>query len=118
MNVDPISVVRRMYEAGNQRDYDAVREIFAPDFYSHPLQETGVETVLKNWRTAFGLFPEMRLTPQRMIVQGDRVAVWSKIENVTGQPELMELIRVADGRVAELWGLSNLAWRRAPRASG
>ena len=46
-----------------------------------------------------------------MISDGDRVAVWSRIENVPGDPELMEIIRVADGRIAEVWALGTI--RRA-----
>jgi predicted ester cyclase len=109
--MDPIAVVERMYSAANDRDYDTVPEIFARDFYSHPLRQVGFEPIRAAWRTIFERFPELRVTPQRMIATGDQVAVWSTIENVPGEPEMMELIRVADGRIAELWGLSSLAWR-------
>jgi hypothetical protein len=35
-----------------------------------------------------------------------------RLEQGTGEPAtMMELIRVADGRVAELWGLGTLRWR-------
>lgn len=83
----------------------------APDFYSHPLKQTGVEPIRLAWQAMIERFPELRVTPRRMIASGDRVAVWSVIENVPGEPEMMELIRVDGGRIAELWGLSNLAWR-------
>jgi hypothetical protein len=88
-----------------------VQEIFAPDFYSHPLRQVGFEPIRTAWRTITGRFPDLRVTPVRMIATGDRVAVWSTIENVPGEPEMMELIRVADGQIAELWGLSSLTWR-------
>jgi hypothetical protein len=31
----------------------------------------------------------------------------------TGEPRptIMEIIRIADGRIAELWGVTNLSWR-------
>jgi hypothetical protein len=48
-----------------------------------------------------------------MITDGDRVAVWSKIENMPGTPELMELIRVADGRIAEVWAFGTIRRHRA-----
>jgi hypothetical protein len=43
-----------------------------------------------------------------------------KIENTPGggDAEMMELVRVADGRVAELWGLSSLTWRPGSEITG
>lgn len=109
--MEPTAVVRRMFDAANARDLDAVPEIFAPDFHSHPLGRTGVEPIRAAWQMIFERYPDARVVPQRMIASGDRVAVWSKIENAPGEPELMELIRVADGRIAELWGLTNASLR-------
>ncbi|MFI5895120.1 ester cyclase [Actinoplanes sp. NPDC051513] len=105
--MDATATVERMYAAANGRNLDALPEIFAADFYSHPLRQRGVEPIRAAWKTIFETFPELRVTPRRMIAAGDRVAVWSVIENVPGEPELMELIRVADDRIAELWGLSS-----------
>ena len=109
--MNPVATVERMYTAANGRDLDALPEIFAPDFYSHPLRQTGVGPIRAAWKTIFETFPDFRVTPRRMFATGDRVAVWSVIENVPGEPELMELIRVADGRIAELWGLSSVSLR-------
>ncbi|WP_433360852.1 ester cyclase [Actinoplanes sp. CA-142083] len=109
--MDATDTVERIYRAANARDLDALPEIFAADFYSHPLQQRGVEPIRAAWKAIFETFPDIRVTPRRMIASADRVAVWSAIENVPGEPELMELIRVADGRVAELWGLSSLSLR-------
>nr|WP_296074736.1 nuclear transport factor 2 family protein [uncultured Actinoplanes sp.] len=112
--MEPVVMVQRMYSAANERDFDAVEDIFAPDFYSHPLRQSGVEPIRSAWRTIAERFPRLRVTPHRMIAAGDRVAVWSAIENVPGEPEMMELIRVDKGRIVELWGLSNLSWRSSP----
>lgn len=111
--MEPTNAVQRMYAAANSRDIDAVAEVFAPDFYSYPLRQTGIEPIRAAWRTIFERCPDLRVTPQRMIAVGDRVAVWSTIENTPGggDAEMMELIRVADGRIAELWGLSSLTWK-------
>lgn len=112
MSDDPTAVVHRLYAAANSRDLDAVDDIFAPDFYSHPLRQSGVEPIRAAWRTIFERVPSLRVTPVEMIANGDRVAVWARVERDCGEPAtMMELIRVADGRIAELWGLSTLSWR-------
>jgi ribosomal protein S18 acetylase RimI-like enzyme/ketosteroid isomerase-like protein len=110
--------VERMFAAANRGDYQAADEIFTEDFRSHPLGTTGVAAIRESWREMFARYPGLKVVPQRMLSDGDRVAVWSKIENMPGTPELMELIRVQDGRVAELWGLGtirqNLGMRLEP----
>ncbi|MEV6846457.1 GNAT family N-acetyltransferase [Actinoplanes sp. NPDC051411] len=110
--------VERMFAAANRGDYEAADTVFTADFRSHPLGTTGIPPIRDSWRAMFTRFPGLRVVPQRMISDGDRVAVWSKIENMPGTPELMELIRVRDGRVAELWALGtirqNLGMRLEP----
>jgi predicted SnoaL-like aldol condensation-catalyzing enzyme len=107
-----LEVIHRMYDAANNRDLAAIDEIFAPDFRSHPMGTTGVEAIRSGWRQVMALHPDLRVEPIEMITNGDRVAVWSRVHTGTGEPAtLMELIRVADGRIAELWGLSSRSWR-------
>jgi predicted SnoaL-like aldol condensation-catalyzing enzyme len=103
-----IAAVERMYAAANRGDHRAADGIFTADFRSHPLGTTGVAPIRDSWREMFARFPGLRVVPLRMISDGDRVAVWSKIENMPGTPELMELIRVADGRIAELWAVGTI----------
>lgn len=105
-------VVRRMYEAANRHDLTAIDDIFAPDFYSHSMGKGGVETVHEAWGQIMGRYPDLRVEPAEMIAVGDRVAVWARVHHGPGEPAtMMEMVRVADGRIAEVWGLSNLRWR-------
>lgn len=107
-----MDVIHRMYDAVNRRDLAAIDEIFAPDFHSHPMGTTGIEHVRSAWRQIMERHPDLRVEPVEMIADGDRVAIWSRTHTGTGEPgTLMELIRVADDRVAELWGLSSRKWR-------
>jgi predicted SnoaL-like aldol condensation-catalyzing enzyme len=107
-----LDVIRRMYDAANTRDLDAIDGIFARDFRSHPMGTVGSEHVRAAWRHIMERYPDFRVEPVEMIANGDRVAVWSRVHVGEGEPEtLMELIRVADDRVAELWGLSSRTWR-------
>ena len=107
--MEPIDVVRRIYEAANRHDLEAIPGIFAADFYSHPMRTTGLEPIREAWRTIMQLYPGLRVEPVEIIATGDRVAVWARVHHGQGEPAtMMELIRVADDRVAEVWGLSTL----------
>jgi predicted SnoaL-like aldol condensation-catalyzing enzyme len=104
----PETVVRRMYQAANNHDLTAIDEIFAPGFRSHPMGTTGRDPIRRAWRQIMERYPDLRLEPLEMITDGDRVAVWTRI--FPGPATMMELIRVTDGQIAELWGVSNLKW--------
>jgi uncharacterized protein (TIGR02246 family) len=107
--MDPISVVQRMYAAANAHDLTAIDDIFAPDFYSHAMRRAGRDPIRAAWRAMFERYPALRLTATEMISRGDRVALWTRIDIGEGPPAtMMEMVRVADGRVAEVWGLSTL----------
>ncbi|GGV02406.1 hypothetical protein GCM10010211_82190 [Streptomyces albospinus] len=45
-----------------------------------------------------------------MLVEGDKAAVRTSVHGVPGQqpPTMLEIFRVRDGRIPELWGLSCL----------
>ncbi|MFF5293160.1 ester cyclase [Paractinoplanes globisporus] len=109
--MNPETVVRRMYQAANTRDLDAIDEIFAADFRSHPMGTTGRDPIRRAWRQVTERFPDLRIEPLEVITDGDRAAAWTRIHGPAEPATIMELVRVADGRIAELWGLSNLNWR-------
>jgi hypothetical protein len=48
-----------------------------------------------------------------MLADGDRLAVRTIVHGTPAgePPTIMEIIRMADGRIAELWGVTNLSWR-------
>jgi predicted SnoaL-like aldol condensation-catalyzing enzyme len=115
MSAEATAAVERMFAAANRGDYEAADNVFTADFRSHPLGTTGIPPIRDSWREMFTRFPGLRVVPQRMFSDGDRVAVWSKIENMPGTPELMELIRVADGKVAEVWALGTIRQNLAAR---
>ncbi|GAA5200224.1 hypothetical protein GCM10023322_77620 [Rugosimonospora acidiphila] len=104
------AAARRMYTAFNDRDYGAVEEIFTADFYSHPLAATGPESVARAWQRFHEAFPEVQMVVEDLIVEADRVAVRTSVRGVPGgqSPTMLEIFRVDNGRVAELWGLSSL----------
>jgi predicted SnoaL-like aldol condensation-catalyzing enzyme len=104
------AAARRMYTAFNTHDYAAVEEIFTADFYSHPLAATGPESVARAWQRFHEAFPEVQMVVEDMVVEENRVAVRTSVRGVPGQrpPTMLEIFRVRNGRIAELWGLSSL----------
>ncbi|GII81970.1 hypothetical protein Sru01_69520 [Sphaerisporangium rufum] len=114
MTDDVRAVARRMYAAFNARDHAAAAEIFTADFYSHPLGTTGPESVTRAWQRLHQTHPAVRVQVEDMIVEGDTVAVRTSVHGVPGErpPTMLEIFRLRDGRIAELWGLSSL--RRDP----
>lgn len=113
---DMKALVQRMYSAASAGDFDAVDEIFAPDFHSHPLGTNGRDPVRKGWMAIRARFPELHVTAEDMIVDGDRIAVRGAVRPTPDTADadrspIMEMIRVADGRIAELWAVANFSWR-------
>lgn len=106
----------RMYEAFNARDLSNLNAVLAEDFVSHPLGTTGIAPVVSAWSGLFTACPDIRVTVEDMLVDGDKVAVRSLLHGVPGgegeaAPAMMEIFRVSRGRIAELWGLSALGRR-------
>jgi hypothetical protein len=108
---DPRDLVRRMHDVLVTKDVSIADEIFAPDFYSHPL-DGGIDRVKASWTRILAEHPDLRSTIEDMLVDGDRVASRATVTGLSSGPGTMfEIIRVADGRIAELWGASTLNLR-------
>jgi predicted SnoaL-like aldol condensation-catalyzing enzyme len=101
------ALAHRMHDAFNTNNFAAVDEIFAPDFYSHPRGTTGPASVRESWTAMRARYPELRTIVEDVLVDGDRVAMRSTLHG-GAEGELFEIFRVADGRIAELWGVSTL----------
>ncbi|MER6575684.1 nuclear transport factor 2 family protein [Nonomuraea sp. NPDC001023] len=110
MTGDARAAAHRMYAAFNARDHAATAEIFAADFRSHPLGTTGPDSVSQAWRRFHEAFPDVQVVVEDLVVEGDTVAVRTSVQGIPGRepPTMLEMFRVRDGRIAELWGLSSL----------
>jgi predicted SnoaL-like aldol condensation-catalyzing enzyme len=103
------AAARRMYAAFNDHDHTAALDILSPDFYSHPLGTTGAQSIVESWERFHDAFPEARVTVEDMVVEGDTVAVRLAVHGIPDQsPTMLEIYRVREGRIAELWALSSL----------
>jgi predicted SnoaL-like aldol condensation-catalyzing enzyme len=114
---DASALVQRMQECFNTRQFDQADDLFTPGFFSHPLGTTGFQAVSGAWRNLTARFPGMRVAADDILADGDKVAVRSSVGG-TGAPDgnappmLLEIFRIEDGRLAEMWGATE-----GPRAS-
>ena len=104
----------RMHEAFNTGNLAAADEIFAPGFVSHPLGTTGAESIKRAWSSMQQRFPGLRSVVEDVLVDGDKAAIRSTLHGVEQTvskrlPEIIEVYRVENGRIAELWGVTTLA---------
>lgn len=118
------SIVRRFFEVGPSKgDLDAANELLAPDFFLHvPLPCSpgvrGIDEVVSACRAAF---QDLQVTVEDMVAEGDRVAARFTARGIhngafmglppTGKPITMtgmEIFRLENGKIAELWGEANL----------
>jgi predicted SnoaL-like aldol condensation-catalyzing enzyme len=105
---DAATLVRRMQECFNTRQFDQANDLYTPGFFTHPLG-TGFEAGKDAWRKLAARFPGVRVVADDILVDGDKVTVRSSVEG-TGtpdggpQPVLIEIFRIEDRRFAEWWG--------------
>lgn len=109
------AVLERWYgEVLNGRDLDAVEEYYA--------DERLVEAVRSGCFAYFQAFPDLHVSVDEMIAEGDRVFVRSTMTGThdgeykgippTGRhvsAESAEVFRIADGRIVGYWCLANVA---------
>ncbi len=107
-------------------DYDAVDEVFAPDFVSHVTARVNPEAVGTDirprerefWQATRAAFPDMQFTVDLLIESGDLVVShWTLTGTHTGGPFYdvppsgapvvingTAILRFRDGKIVEHWG--------------
>jgi len=98
-----------VYEAINTRDDAALEKLFDPHVIRHAAGETGIESVKKAVANAFMSSPEKRFIVEDVLVEGNKAALRIAIHNTATslgppQPIILEIFRIENGRVAEVWG--------------
>lgn len=121
MSEENKALVRRVYEqVWNNKDLDALDELFAPDIVNHeapPGLPPGIEGSKAYLGMFMSAFPDTQMTIEDQIAEGDKVLTrWTATGTHTG--ELMgipatgkqvtvtglDLSRIAGGKVVEAWG--------------
>ncbi len=112
-------LIRRMYEVINDRDLSLATELLTEDVVYHdapPGLPPGREGFLAFTQMFLDAFPDLQLTVEDLLAEGDRVAARVRGRG-THQGELMgiaptgrsfeasgiTIIRLEDGRIAEEW---------------
>lgn len=104
---------RRVYDAINAQDLAALEELFDRDVVRHAAGEVGLERAKVAMTKAFEAFPDTRFEVEDVFAETDRVALRVTVHRgprVDGEqlPIIMEIFRVENGRVAEIWGAGTL----------
>jgi predicted ester cyclase len=110
---DNKTLAYRVYEAINAKDIATLEELFDPQVIRHAARETGIESARKALLNAFTTFPEKRFVVEDLFAEDDRVALRVTIQGVPTAPGeslpiIMEIFRIVNGRVVEIWGAGTM----------
>jgi steroid delta-isomerase-like uncharacterized protein len=114
-------VVRRLIAAINNRDFDLLDELVAPDVVRHSQATAGVEVrsleQFKEFlRQDLATFPDAQQQIHTIIGEGDKVALYLTLTGTQDGPagpfpatgkevvvQFLGIMRVEQGKVAEIW---------------
>ena len=118
------AIVRRFFEEGPSKgDLDAANKLLAPNFILHvPIPcSPGIQGINDVIMACRAVFEDLNVTVEDMVAEGDKVAARFTAHGThngafmglppTGKPIAMtgmEIFRIENGRIAELWGEANL----------
>ncbi|GAA4043753.1 nuclear transport factor 2 family protein [Streptomyces shaanxiensis] len=89
-----------------QKDLSAIDRYWGTEYHQHnPNIADGVEGVKSGLGGYFEAFPQLKVTPKRVIAEGDLVAVHSHYVNAPGErgQAIVDLFRVRNGKIVEHW---------------
>ncbi|MGW1745618.1 nuclear transport factor 2 family protein [Streptomyces sp. NPDC002092] len=89
-----------------KKDLSAIDRYWGPEYDQHnPDIADGVEGVRSGLGAYFKQFPQLTVTPKRVIAEGDLVAVHSHYVNAPGErgQAIVDLFRVRGGKIVEHW---------------
>jgi steroid delta-isomerase-like uncharacterized protein len=119
------AVVQRLFDAINNGDLDELPQVVAPDVVDHNavifMQPEGPGGMQEGIRMLLRGFPDLHLTTQELLAEGDQVVARFTMSGTnTGdyrglpaptqqrfQSEAITIMRIADGRVAEIRGTAD-----------
>ncbi len=117
------AIALRVLEIFSSGNLDALDEVIDRNFVDHhpqPEQEQGLEGLKRMLASLREAFPDIQWTPEDTIAEGDKVAVRMTVSGThlgtyrripaTGEHvsiPLIDIVRIADGKVVERWGVED-----------
>ena len=119
------AVAQRLFDAINNATLDELPQVVAAEVVDHNavifMQPEGPGGVAEGIRMLLQGFPDLYLTTQELLAEGDKVVArfimsGTNTGDYRGLPaptrqyfesEAIAILRIADGRVAELWGTAD-----------
>jgi predicted ester cyclase len=103
----------RVYEAINAQNIEALDELFDAHIVRHAMGEAGIEKAREAALKAFATLSDKRFVVEDVLAEGDKVALRVTIHGIPTLPDqplptILEIFRVENGRVAEIWGAGTL----------
>ncbi|GKQ39062.1 nuclear transport factor 2 family protein [Streptomyces sp. A012304] len=89
-----------------RKDLSAIDRYWGSEYHQHnPNIADGVEGAKSGLGAYFKAFPQLKVTPKRVIAEGDLVAVHSHYVNAPGErgQAVVDLFRVRGGKIVEHW---------------
>jgi steroid delta-isomerase-like uncharacterized protein len=122
---DNKATFKRFHDAASTGDaellFKTIDELVAPDAVVRtplPIDATGPEALKQVWAMLFRIYPDIHLTVEDVIAEGDKVVGRTTVTGThqgefmgvagTGKPVTYNeifIFRFADGRVVETWGV-------------
>ncbi|WP_439815498.1 ester cyclase [Zavarzinia sp. CC-PAN008] len=113
-----------IYQLYNKRDLSLVRELIAPETWRHKpgaVDKLNHEQSMKRLSDLLDLCPEIRFDNEVTVCEGDKVVIawngWTTQTNgKTYQLAGIEIFRVRDGQIVEIWNSREAAglWQPSP----
>jgi len=72
------TIIRRLIEALNNKDFGLIDELISPDYFDHLLPVRGLEAFKQYINIYLNAFPDVHRTVKDIIAEGDKV--WIRIE--------------------------------------
>ena len=134
MSEENKALQRRFYEElFNRGNLAILDELCAPNFIDHnafPGQAPGIEGLKQSFAAMRAAFPDMRVTVEQMLAEGDKVAAHIALR-ATHRGEFMgiaptgkevtarvsDIIRFAGGKAVERWGVEDMSGLFPPPGS-
>ncbi len=116
---------RRLYAAVSTGDYDVIDQLVVPDFVEHTMVAPGMPEGREGLKALFRMIrqamPDMVMTPEDIVAEGDRVAIravmtgtqtgeWMGIPASGKHVEItvMDLDRIENNQFVEHWGVGDV----------